>query len=358
MRDGEEAKQASVDAEPAATSGARSTPDSDATAAAAADATAEPVGAPDAGEHVGAHRAAAQAVRASRVVSAVRTGLPRLRDGAMHGSRVAWDGVRRGARKPYGRLTTAGLTIIALVAATATAGALLIPALVSAKAAPAPTPSAETAPTAAPTASELPLPTLSPPPTGVPRPAAAFHRWAEQQSVKVQVPVPALEAYAYAEYVLGTTRPACHLNWTTLAAIGQIESDHGRTKGARLDEQGRALPPIIGPALNGSGNLGRVKDTDAGALDNDKTWDHAVGPMQFIPATWRSYAVDADSDQLADPHDLDDAALAAAYYLCAPGKDLRVVANWKAVVLSYNNIGVYLQKVYDTAQAYGAKSRA
>ena len=69
------------------------------------------------------------------------------------------------------------------------------------------------------------------------------------------------------------------------------------------------------------------------------------------------YAVDADNDQLADPHDLDDSSLTAAYYLCATGKDLTVVANWKSVVLSYNNVGVYLQKVYDTAQAYGRSSQ-
>jgi membrane-bound lytic murein transglycosylase B len=79
--------------------------------------------------------------------------------------------------------------------------------------------------------------------------------------------------------------------------------------------------------------------------------------MQFLPTTWRAFAVDADSDQIADPHDLDDASLAAAYFLCAQGKDLSVVANWKAVVLSYNNVGVYLQKVYDTAQSYGLRSK-
>ncbi|GHJ46251.1 hypothetical protein Cs7R123_35930 [Catellatospora sp. TT07R-123] len=335
MRDGDGAKQAAGDTEPAVTPGGPAAPDD-----AAADPASPPTG------------------LAGRAVATVRAGLPKLRDGAMRGGRAAWGGLRRGARKPYGRLTTAGLTIIAVVAATATAGALLVPALVSAKAAPAPSASASAAPTGLPSPSQLPLPSLSPLPTGVPRPAAAFHRWAEQQSPKVQVPVPALEAYAYAEWVLLSTRPACHLSWTTLAAIGQVESDHGRAKGAKLDEQGRALPPIIGPALNGKGDVGRVPDTDAGAFDNDRVWDHAVGPMQFLPATWRSYGVDADANQLADPHDLDDASLAAAYYLCAPNKDLSVVANWKAVVLSYNNIGVYLQKVYDTAQAYGAKSRA
>ena len=83
---------------------------------------------------------------------------------------------------------------------------------------------------------------------------------------------------------------------------------------------------ILGPALTGAGGTKKITDTDAGALDGDKAWDRAVGSMQFLPSTWRAYAVDADDDQLADPFDLDDAALAAAYYLCTSGKDMTVVA--------------------------------
>jgi membrane-bound lytic murein transglycosylase B len=157
---------------------------------------------------------------------------------------------------------------------------------------------------------------------------------------------------------MSQTRQGCKLQWTTLAAIGKVESDHGRGGGAQLDQQGRSKPAIIGPALNGAPGLQKITDTDAGALDGDRTWDRAVGSMQFLPATWRMYAVDADNDQLADPFDLDDAALAAAYYLCAAGKDLTVVADWKAVVLTYNNVGAYLDKIFETAQGYGTRSRA
>ncbi|GAA1648289.1 lytic transglycosylase domain-containing protein [Catellatospora bangladeshensis] len=282
--------------------------------------------------------------------------LVRLRSAAMDAGRA----VVRESRRPVGRLTTIAGTLVALVTAATVTGALLIPALGGAKPPAAAEPSASSeAPS-----SETPSPSFSPMPTATAsaspaaRPAEAFRRWAEAASPKVNVPVTALQAYAYAEWVLTSTKPTCKLRWTTLAAIGKIESDHGRTKGAKLGEDAKALPPILGPALDGTKNNKRIADTDAGTLDFDKKWDHAVGPMQFIPSTWVAYAVDADNDQLADPHDLDDASLAAAYYLCASGKDLSVVANWKSVVLSYNNVGVYLQKVYDTAQAYGRSSQA
>ena len=45
-------------------------------------------------------------------------------------------------------------------------------------------------------------------------------------------------------------------------------------------------------------------------------FDRAVGPMQFIPTTWQRFARDGDGNGAADPHNLYDAALSAAEYLC------------------------------------------
>ncbi|GAA1385740.1 lytic transglycosylase domain-containing protein [Catellatospora chokoriensis] len=356
MRDGEDITEAAARAtKPAAddAAGAPVAQDAETVAATAADADG------DAATTTGYGALPKTAVAPGEAAATISVGaaMVRLRSAAMDAGRVVW----RQSRRPVGRLTTTGVTIVMLVAATGASGALLIPALAGAKAAPAPTPSVSSqAPATAEPSPTFAPPTSSPTATATPvaRPAAAFHRWAEATSPKVSVPVTALEAYAYAEWVVTSTRPSCKLRWTTLAAIGKIESDHGRTKGAKLGDDAKALPPILGPALDGTKNTKKITDTDAGTLDFDKKWDHAVGPMQFIPATWVTYAVDADNDQLADPHDLDDSALTAAYYLCAPGKDLTVVANWKSVVLSYNNVGVYLQKVYDTAQAYGRSSQS
>jgi murein DD-endopeptidase MepM/ murein hydrolase activator NlpD len=46
-------------------------------------------------------------------------------------------------------------------------------------------------------------------------------------------------------------------------------------------------------------------------------WQQAVGPMQFLPATFTAHAVDADGDHVANPHDIDDATATAAAYICA-----------------------------------------
>jgi membrane-bound lytic murein transglycosylase B len=274
---------------------------------------------------------------------------------AVRGSRTAAVHLRQ----PMGRLALAGALIVVLIGGTAAAGATVVPALadpIKVVAQPSPSEPAVIVPGSEPSPSLGP--SASSPPTAAARPADQFASWAGQIAPKVDIPPVALQAYAYAEWVTSQTRPACKLQWTTLAAIGKVESDHGRGNGATLDQRGRSTPPIMGLPLDGTGGRKKITDTDAGAFDNDKKWDHAVGAMQFLPSTWTAFAVDADADQLADPFDLDDASLAAAYFLCASGRDMSVVANWKAVVLTYNNVGVYLEKVYDTAQLYGQRSRA
>jgi hypothetical protein len=191
-------------------------------------------------------------------------------------------------------------------------------------------------------------------PQGSPaRPADGLAAWAAKLS-RVDIPPVALQAYGYAETVLATTRPKCHLSWTVLAGIGAVESDHGRYH-AELQPDGTSLPPIIGVPLAGIGTE-RVGDTDHGALDGDRNVDRAIGPMQFLPGTWKAWAADADGDGKANPYDIDDAALSAANYLCAGDGDLATGAGWSAAVFSYNHIPAYVERVYNFADAYGRAS--
>jgi len=174
----------------------------------------------------------------------------------------------------------------------------------------------------------------------------------------VGIPETALKAYGYATLRVAADVPTCHLSWTTLAAIGEVESGHGQANHATLASDGFALPPIIGAALDGHDGRQLLPDTDAGRWDGDKAFDHAVGPMQFVPQTWQQYAIDADQDGQADPNDLNDAALAAGRYLCAGGKDLATGGGWWAAVLSYNELQEYAKAVFTAADDYGRRSRA
>lgn len=179
--------------------------------------------------------------------------------------------------------------------------------------------------------------------------------WLERTSQDSGVPVTALRAYARAELMAPR---GCGLGWTTLAGIGWIESQHGLIGGRTLLADGRSSSLILGPALNGVGNVMAIPATEQSrSWHGDRRWDHAFGPMQFISGTWVTWQSDGDGDAVADPNDLDDAAYAAARYLCAGGRDLTTAAGWTAAVLSYNNARSYLDSVHVAATAYADRTR-
>src|SRR4051812_25124442 len=167
------------------------------------------------------------------------------------------------------------------------------------------------------------------------------------------IPNVALNAYRVAAARMANAQPSCGIDWSLLAGIGRVESNHGRFAGAALNADGTSTPAIVGPALDG-GRFAYIGDSDGGRFDGDSRFDRAVGPMQFIPATWRSYAVDADGDGTSNPLDIDDAALAAAHYLCVAGGDLRTAAGQRRAVLAYNHSDSYVAQVLALAAAYAA----
>jgi len=153
------------------------------------------------------------------------------------------------------------------------------------------------------------------------------------------VPRRVISAY---ERAVAASPPGCHLTVSLLAAIGQVES--GNLAGRRLDAANRVRPAILGPVLDGDGTRA-IADTDAGRWDGNRRWDRALGPLQFIPTSWREVGVDLDGDGIRDPQDLDDAAGAAMVYLCAGGRDLATEAGLRAAILSYNHSTAYLRLV-------------
>ncbi|MBM2617432.1 transglycosylase SLT domain-containing protein [Actinoplanes sp. LDG1-06] len=288
-------------------------------------------------------------------------------------------GVASWAKRPSGRLIVPAVIAVLLLGAAGTAGAYLVPEALQSAPSPSATPgfpldAAGGVPSAGqpgglPGSDPAGLPSAFAPSQGPAvapttavqngvRPADALAGWAGQIGTRVGIPVVAVQAYGYAELVTVRTNPACRLSWTTLAAIAYVESSHGSANGAVLSTDGTAMPPILGLPLDGKGGRQLIPDTDRGALDQDTTYDRAVGPMQFIPATWNSYKVDADNNGIADPNDIDDAALTAAKYLCQNGRDMSKPESWWDAILSYNAVRPYAQKVFDAANDYGKRSRS
>jgi hypothetical protein len=117
------------------------------------------------------------------------------------------------------------------------------------------------------------------------------------------------------------------LSWTVLAAIGKVESDHGRA----------GLPGVR------SG------------------WNHAgaAGPMQFgigvgrAGNAWATYARDFDRDGRTSVYDPGDAIPAAADYMCAAGAPRHL----DRALFAYNHSPAYVANVKRQARSYAGGRR-
>jgi len=99
--------------------------------------------------------------------------------------------------------------------------------------------------------------------------------------------------------------------WQVLAAINEIETDYGRN----------------------------LSTSSAGA----------VGWMQFLPSTWKTWGVDATGSGYADPYNPVDAIFAAARYLHAAGAS----KNLNQAIFAYNHADWYVQSVLLRAKLVG-----
>ncbi|MEV0089183.1 lytic murein transglycosylase [Saccharopolyspora sp. NPDC050642] len=177
--------------------------------------------------------------------------------------------------------------------------------------------------------------------------AAEAEHQVELPTGSLGIPEPMLGAYVKAARQV---ERSCGLHWSVLASIGRIESGHARS--GSVDVLGTTVRAVLGPRLSGGPGIAAIPDTDAGRYDGDPVWDRAVGPMQFIPSTWNKFAVDGNDDGVASPHNIHDASLAAARYLCSGGGDLHDPQSLAAAVFRYNHSDSYVRTVLIWAAAY------
>ncbi len=152
------------------------------------------------------------------------------------------------------------------------------------------------------------------------------------------MPARALAAYQAAD------RTCPGLRWQLLAGIGMVESGHGSSRGASPDGRtGEVRPWIFGPPLDGqAGTVALPVGRWLGWWGLLGPWQQAVGPMQFLPGTFTAWAIDADGDGTANPHDLDDAVATAARYLCGPAGR---IDDERAALWRYNHSTAYANRV-------------
>lgn len=174
------------------------------------------------------------------------------------------------------------------------------------------------------------------------------------------VPPAMLDAYQQAVDALTEHAPDCQgMTWAVLAGIGKIESNHAA--GSTIAADGAIDPHIIGPTLDGSGAGGNTTphvDTDNGQWDDDTEFDAAVGPMQFIPATWSNVGTTTREGEDPDPHNAYDAALTAALYLCGDEPtDLSDEGDLSDALWRYNQSHDYADDVTGWIDTYAQVSQ-
>ena len=172
-----------------------------------------------------------------------------------------------------------------------------------------------------------------------------------------RIPAVAYDAYRTASRLSPTITASCNVEWTVLAAIGQVESRHGRIDEREVTDSGDVVPAIRGRPLDGTRGTEAIPDTDSGHLDGDAEWDRALGPLQFIPTTWRELGRDGNGDGTADPNNLYDASLTAVAHLCLrePG-DYADRGQLRQALIAYNASGQYADDVLRWVDRYRGSS--
>jgi cell wall-associated NlpC family hydrolase len=127
----------------------------------------------------------------------------------------------------------------------------------------------------------------------------------------------------YLAWYMAAAKTCPGLPWSVLAGIGEEESDHGRS----------GLPGV----RSGANSAG------------------AEGPMQFEPATFSEFAVNADPGQRLTPYDPADAIYTAAAMLCASGARGGAPAGIEQAVFAYNHAQWYVTEVMAWAARYAAQ---
>ena len=164
-------------------------------------------------------------------------------------------------------------------------------------------------------------PTPPPPAThgGVPTPSNPTYSFSLPGPAPIGVPNFFIDSFQIPPFLLPIYQAAgiqYDVPWQVLAAINEIETDYGRN----------------------------LSVSTAGA----------VGWMQFLPSTWKRYAVDANGDGIADPYNPADAIFSAARYLHAAG----AFQNLSRAIFAYNHEGWYVQSVLLRAELIGGMPKA
>jgi hypothetical protein len=177
-----------------------------------------------------------------------------------------------------------------------------------------------------------------------------------QQRLVIRLTAEPRRADAVLARVRGPLRP--HVVATVRARLALLRLGHGPPRPVRTFRTGRPLPPdvllryyrqaqqrfqvgwhVLAAVNFVESAFGRLRSA---------SWAGALGPMQFLPSTWRVYGLGGNV------HDPRDAILGAANYLSASGAP----RDYRRALYAYNPVNSYVEAVLRYAERMKRDRRA
>lgn len=155
-------------------------------------------------------------------------------------------------------------------------------------------------------------------------------------------------------YEYGVQRKADQIMSAYAKQIEEARKPKVRVASANIDTRSE-FTPIYQAAASRYGLdwqiLRAVHLVETGGRGNTtvSSYAGAQGPMQFMPSTFRAYAVDGDGDGVTNIHDVDDAIFTAANYLAKN----RAATDIRFALLRYNHSNAYVGHVLSIARSLG-----
>ena len=167
------------------------------------------------------------------------------------------------------------------------------------------------------------------------------------------IPSPALAAYQRGAQIIDAADTSCNIPWELIAAIGRVESDHGRYGGNTLTEDGVSKPGIFGIAAERQErHPGHQRHRRRPAGQRHRSTTAPSARCSSSPRPGRSSRSTPTATASATRRTSTTRRWPPRVYLCSGNDNLSTRKGQEAAVFRYNHSQEYVNLVLRIMEAY------